>query len=716
MSFSNVLIMRQPDEGKCHICKRVFCCGKCRQNHQFKAHAIAVREPLGLKATGNGGVGGITEHRHQMESGATTIYVFCPICERRPLMLREEMHGELLAHIETCHLPLRCRKCQRNYTRIDDLREFSKCVDQQQNCTGASCNDLTGDTETSKVTVKRAPNTNSTAISTQTSPGVTPISLINMRWKAKSRITHEEFISDSVSSIRNLSSFSNSSIRRSIGHLGVNPPETVTKGKVIRSTSTPLQVESVFAKPKEPITFNASNGGHVSSIYHEEPSPAPESNTVQQQQPLQQRAWKMGARNKMSAATPLRQVMSKSIQKAFVEHGGMLVHQPPSAVIQRRVRLDLSEHSSCEAAGSSALDLRLSPAMRRTQSESSASEVHSSTSNSSSSDLYKRPFLLSAQKLTTESIIITRMNSNSQESSATVYNSCESVEIIRSTSESADVQVHVPAITPIRVTGAAINKKQIKFETPPKGNGSQELMAHGGEEDDDTDTKDQFFTPDPGTPERPERRHQRQAIVPRQLSGEFSPKKDNNNKAKEQLAVLALVSPPLQRPRVRPPLRECRQRRVFSGVQDVGEPEEPDDEEDEVFRPTNASTRNDKRQEPPNSGRLWSLMTSMMRLPASLRGERDKDKDREKEKYSNADADKENAGSGSLIRRCASIAGSLVRPGARESSSSMEDSQSLKRKRTQTLDNQYCSPLSPSSSSKRYRIRPREPIERMRRH
>ncbi|XP_017064302.1 mitosis initiation protein fs(1)Ya [Drosophila eugracilis] len=693
MSFSNVLIMRQPDEGKCQICKRVFCCGKCRQNHQFKAHAIVVREPLGLKSSSNGG---ITEHRHQMESGATTIYVFCPICERRPLLLREEMHGELLAHIETCHLPLRCRKCQRNYTRIDDLREFSKCVDQQQNCTGTSCNNLTADTDTSKVTVKKA--SNSIAISTQTSPGVTPISLINMRWKAKSRITHEEFISDSVSSIRNLSSFSNSSIRRSIGHLGVNPPETVEKGKVIRSTSTPLQLESVFAKPKEPITFNASNGGHVSSIYHEEPSPALESNSAQQQ-PMQQRTWKMSGRNKMSAATPLRQVMSKSIQKAFVEHGGMLVHQPPSGVIQRRVRLDLSEHSSTEGIGSSsALDLRLSPAMRRTQSESSAIEVSGSSTCSRNPDPYKRPFLLSAQKLTTESIIITRMNSNSQETSSTVYNSCESVEIIRSTSESAEV-CHVPAITPIRITGTGINKKQIKFETPPK---SCRQLTGNAEGDD---TKDQFFTPDPGTPERPDRRH-RQAIVPRQLSGEFSPKKE---KAKEkEMTILALVSPPPQHPRKRPPLRDCRQRRVFSGVQDVGDPEyasgDADEEEDEVFRPTNASTRNDKKQEPPGSGRLWSLMSSMMRLPATLRGEKEKDKD----------SDKENAGSGSLIRRCASIAGSLVRPNVKESS--MEDNQSLKRKRTQTLDNQYCSPLSPSSSSKRYRIRSREPIERMRRH
>ncbi|KAH8342667.1 hypothetical protein KR067_010442, partial [Drosophila pandora] len=690
-------IIKIPFQGKCHICKRVFCCGKCRQKHQFNTHAIAVRESLALPASNSSGesssssstsslsAGGIIEHRLEMEPGVTTIYVFCPICERRPLLLREEMHGELLAHIEACHLPLRCRKCQRNYTRIDDLREFSKCADQQQDCSGSS--DLTCDTEASKITVKKAPAVVvSTTMSTQTSPAVTPISLFNMRWKAKRSITHEEYISDSVSSIRNLSSISNSSIRRSIGQMG----GISDKGKVIRTTSTPLQVESMFAKPKEPITFNASGGGYVSSIYHEEPSPAIETNPhqhqhqhhqQQQQQPLQQRAWKMGARSKMSAVTPLRQVMSKSIQKAFVEHGGMLG--------QRRVRLDLSEsnnYSSSEQVGgagpgaglgagsaaSSALDLRLSPAMRRTQSESSATamQISSNSSQSSQTQQHTRQILLSAQKTTTESIIITR------ESSSTVYNSCESVEIIRSTSQSAEV--HVPHGTPIRVsTGTGINKKQIKFETPgPKDN-----------KENEEESREDFYTPNPGTPpERPERR--RQAIVPRQLSGEFSPKKETEAK-KDRGQVVA-------KPKPRPPLRECRQVKAFSGVQDMAV--EPEDDEDEIFLPTNASTRNEKKQEP-GTGSIWSRMSSMIRLPASLRGEKD--------------ANKENAG-GSLIRRCASIAGSLVRPSRGDSTDKEEDVQSLKRKRTQTLDNQYCSPLSPSSSCKRYRIRPREPIERMR--
>ncbi|XP_022230485.2 mitosis initiation protein fs(1)Ya [Drosophila obscura] len=679
------------DEDKCHICKRVFCCGKCRNKHQFNTHAIAVSEPLAVASAV-----GIVEHKIEMESGRTTIYVFCPICERKPLVLCAEIYAELLAHIETAHLPLRCRKCLRNYTRIDDLREFSKCVDMRQDCSGSS-SDLTSNSETSKVTIKQAlamvPASNApmctSTISTQTSPGVTPISLINMRWKAKSRVTHEEMISDSVSSIRNISSISNGSIRRSIGQL-TSLHETVEKGKVIRSTSTPVQLESMFAKPKEPLTFNASNGGHVSSIYQEEQSPAPDANPIQQQhqqqQLQQQRPWKVGARSKMTAVTPLRQVMSKSIQKAFVEHGAMLV-PPPTGLMQRRVRLDLSDNNNHSAdgaaAGSSALDLRLSPVVRRTQSESSSSEVSSLLHPH---DLYQRQFMLSAQKLTTESIIITRTMPSSMGEShgSTVYNSCESVEIIRSTSESAEL--HVPPITPItRVSGASINKKQIKFETPHK---SQEAASQSGEEE----SKDTFYTPNTGTPERPERRLQ--SIVPRQISGEFSPA---IKKEKSVSFMHRALSPP-ERPRARPPLRECHKLKTFSGVQDLPVGQSPEEDEDEVFLPTNASTRKDKKRDQ-GTGRLWSIMSTMMRLPAKLRGDKN-----DKENKEN------NGSSGSLIKRCASIAGSLVRTSTRDA----DDVQPLKRKRTQTLDNPYCNSMSPSSSSKRYRIRPREPIERMR--
>lgn len=715
--------MRFMDEAKCQICKRIFCCAKCRQKHQFDTHAIAVKQPLTFadsnQATNMDGV---------IEGKSPTIYVFCPICERKPLTLRQGMYAELLSHIESAHLPLRCRKCLRQYTQIDDLLEFSKCADLAQNCSSVSAEqNQTCDTDASKVTVKKA-------MSTQTSPRIakdfndpqyqqqhlnlTPISLFNLRWKAKSRLTQEEFISDSVSSIRNLSSDSVnlSTQRRSIGQV-VAPPDS--KGKIIRSTSTPLQVCNVFAKPKESLTFNATGGGggHMSSIYHsgyvleEQNTPAPisdnNSNVVPQNQ---QRAWKVATgRGKMSAVTPLRQVMSKSIQKAFVEHGvGMLATQGG----QRRIRLDLSENNNPDVG--SALDLRLSPVVRRTQSEAIMEK------GSTSTEPYQ--ILLSAQKLTTESIIITRSNrsgslpasTTNASTTSTVYNSCESVEIITSSTSSSSTtaelsaNIHqansncivsgagcqVPPITPItRIPGAIINKKLIIFETPHK---TEAQTRH----DDESiqEEKEIFYTPNPSssplssnsnspTIEIINNDQRRPKIIPRQLNGQFSPNK-----------MEPLVQRP-QGPRPRPPLRACHNQKTFSCVEDV-------ESDEDVFLPNSASTSNDKKVTSSSAvsqsepGRLWSLMSSVMRLPATLRSERG--------------TDKENTGStsGSLIRRCASIAGSLVR--TMNPHDDADDLQSMKRKRTQTLDNQYSSHMSPASSSKRLRIQPRKPIERMR--
>ncbi|XP_017870391.1 PREDICTED: mitosis initiation protein fs(1)Ya [Drosophila arizonae] len=739
--------MRFSDEVKCHICKRIFCCGKCRQKHQFEAHAIAVTQPIEQhsKMVGLG---------NDIEVKTSTIYVFCPICEQKPLTLRKEMYAELLAHIESVHLPLRCRKCLRHYTKIDDLKEFSKCVDLGQNCSAAStAQNATYDTEASKVTVKKATVAANT-ISTQTSPHIakemdethqhlnlTPISLFNIRWKAKGRLTQEEFISDSVSSIRNLSSESvnlSGQQRRSIGQVCAQPDSVhcndKIKGKVIRSTSTPLQVYTMFAKPKEPLTFNASSvgGGQVSSIYHsgyalDEPNSAPDSSHLVP--PQHQRTWKVGGRGKMSAVTPLRQVMSKSIQKAFVEHGavGML----PGQSEQRRMRLDLNEVNRSPNAALP-LDLRLSPVVRRTQSDDSSGNRNSnsncnsnsnSNSNSSSSGSDKNhgqeskspesyQILLSAQKLTRESIIITRTqhagNSVSliaaaagTSTTSTVYNSCESVEIITSSTSTAelstnlrpaqvDCPVVVPPITPITsVPGAIINKKLIKFETPLKPNMQTTQLANST-----PDEKEIFYTPNPSHsplaaiagspsagPSNSERR--RQQIVPRQLSGQFMAE----TKRAER--------PRPQGPRARPPLRVCHHQKSFSCVQDIGS-----DDEDEIFLPNSASTQNDKKRQ----GRLWSLVSSVMRLPQTLRTDPN----------SNA-GDKENipstSNSGSLIRRCASIAGSLVRT---IHSHDDADLQSLKRKRTQTLDNASCTQMSPSNSSKRLRIQARKPIERMR--
>lgn len=658
----------------------------------------------------------------------TNIYVFCPICEQKPLALREGLYAELLEHIESVHLPLRCRKCLRHYTKIDDLREFTKCVDLGHNCSAASAeHNHTCDTDASKVTVKKVA---ATTISTQTSPSIakdtnavqslqehhqhqhqhlTPISLFNLRWKAKSRVTQEEFISDSVSSIRNLSTDSVNMSGQQRLSIGAVATVGMEKGKVIRSTSTPLQIYTVFAKPKDTLTFNA---GHVSSICHsgyvldEQHTPVLDNNSnvlqlpqPQQQAQQQQRAWKVTGRGRMSAVTPLRQVMSKSIQKAFVEHGGKLALQ--------------GETGQSPDPGS-ALDLRLSPAVRRTQSIDGKERGEEHITEQ------RRMVLLSAQKHTTESIIITRAASSNASTTSTVYNSCESVEIITSSTSSASATAElsaniqkgivagalvIPPITPItRIPGAVINKKLIKFETPVKNETQVTNISDEALQED----REVFYTPiqdecSSSTNAKQSSADQHRAqIVPRQLTGEFSPEK----KRALPPVTLAVPRPRPQGPRARPPLRTCQNLKSFSGVQDV------ESDEEEVFLPNGASTQNDKKTE---SGRLWSIMSSVMRLPSALRGSDRNASSLDKE---NTIGPNDSSGSTSLIRRCASIAGSLVR--TKHVHDDFADGQPMKRKRTQTLDSQYSHssthhPMSPpSSSSKRLRIQPRKPIDRMR--
>ncbi|XP_065363912.1 mitosis initiation protein fs(1)Ya [Calliphora vicina] len=752
--------MRIPDDVICKVCQGVFCCAECRHKHEIKNHAIVVRKPIIIQ-TANGDHEE-SENVNDTETAFETIYLFCPICEKRPLPLQPELNNEMLLHIELNHLPLRCRKCYKIYNKINDLKEFSKCIHPSAVCHSQetlALNQSCNTDEASKLTVTKAPMPH--CMTSQNSPmrrhdfnesHMTPISIINMRWKAKSKLTHEEFISDSVSSIKNISSISNSSIRRSMG------VTSAVKGKVIRCSSTPVHLEMVFAKPKEQ-TFNATGGGHMSSIQYNsscesDNSPAFPQPSSQALEPVNRYMKVAGSRPRISAVTPLRQVMSKSIQKAFAEHG-----LPASTAVrgsnafQRKKMFDNTsspEVNDEQSPQHPALDLRLSPAVRRSQSESveSLQQQIICTQQKQRNDLpnLRRKILLSAQKHTTESIVITRTehlasvsSSNSASSSngsinsvkpyasstnssyqsagsnstgGSVFKSCSSVEIITATTEqiqqlqsydSGNVRhTAMPPLTPItRIPGAIIHKKLIKFETPK--------IESCDSRDSQNSPNDVFFTPN-ATPTHKNHENdlaeikQRKDLVKQNLSGRFSPLR-------------------------RPSIKECAHSTAFSRIENIttdfdDDVDVIDDENDEVFLPEEPdkslqkSSDVKKTIEPQQSSGLWSLMTSVMRLP-SRKGSNPKESPKN-DSYVLVDAN-----SNSIIKRCASIAGSLVRSKPLVDENELS---SLKRKRTYTTDNQstsaYLSQLnnseatSPTSdlntSSKRFRIHARRPIDRMR--
>lgn len=252
----------------CKVCQAVFCCAECCHNHEIKTHAIVVRKPVIIPAENRNEC---TQSSYRAKAAFETSYLLCSICEKKPLLLQPELHSEMLLHIELHHLPLRCQKCLKVFNKISDLKELSKCVNPNIVCNGIellSSNQFCYTNEASKLTVAKAAIPY--CITSQNSPSIrdasnesniTPISLINMRWKAKSKLTHEEFISDSVSSIKNISSISNSSISRN------TETSSGGNGKVIRCSSTPVHLEMVFARPKEQ-TLNATGSRLMSSIQY----------------------------------------------------------------------------------------------------------------------------------------------------------------------------------------------------------------------------------------------------------------------------------------------------------------------------------------------------------------------------------------------------------------------------------------------------------------
>lgn len=326
------------------------------------------------------------------------------------------------------------------------------------------------------------------------------MSLINLRWSVKSKLTHEEFVCDSVSSLRNISSISNSSLRRSLDAI-IKP-----KSQLVRTTSTPVHAELLCTKQTEP-TFNAS-GCQVSSIYHSggetnnhssaiavgavaTSNPATLSPSKQQLENINR--YLKVPRSKMSAATPLRQVMSKSIQKAFAEHGGLPSARNCGANLAplRKNMFDSHATNSNSCSPGTPLDLRMSPVVRRTHNEIQMNQLKANSApterkSSISQNLHHEVFRSSQKLTTTESIVITRTKhlaglesaSNSlssasgsiafktadklttsasstrdnysgvlSSSGSSMYKSCESIEIITATTAVSEMQQGYYAVT-----------------------------------------------------------------------------------------------------------------------------------------------------------------------------------------------------------------------------------------------------------------------------
>lgn len=407
----------------------------------------------------------------------------CYLCNGQKLPLHD-ISPEILKHIAEIHLPLKCNKCSRIFESVSDLCDIGKC-----------CAPVERPPE-SVSKLSEIPEENmGESLPMQVGQEednvdkiLTPLSKINMRWRRKSK----EF--------------------------GKIDPESMDpNGILVRQTSTPMQMPNSGANFTDSSSYSStsiqiSSINCMSSCSSESDEFSPPLAAVSKPKPIPitspQRGTVSRSRPKLPVqATPLRQVMSKSIQRAIAEHGHY--RASPYAIQQRKMSFNSTNSSTeqtmsfmklPEGGGDSPLDLRLSPAIRRDKDDPKDKQMESYHYNSgdlinfdSNIENYVENNCMGSNHIEYERIeLIIRRSDIKSESAMTSFKSIFS-EASRSGS--------VPEIqfTP-KMVGHNFIKKTISFETPEMENTPGFVLPSGkiDEEDDDGDDSfndDVFYTP-----------------------------------------------------------------------------------------------------------------------------------------------------------------------------------------------------------------------------
>lgn len=455
---------------KCSFCTKIFCCSKCRLKHEENVHFEEIAE---CKA----------EERLQN---------LCYLCnsEKLPFGINFDfMASDMVQHIVEVHLPLKCDRCSRVFGNAEDLKNVLKCCPPMINDNVA--NNVTVDIESTEAKPLIDANPKSDNFSNhpenldESCKDLTPLGQINMKWRRKSK----EF-------------------GKSDGMID----DLAAKEDKQRQTSTPMQGNLLTTNHfTDSASYNASSI-HISSINctsssseSDACSPPIAASKPEFAHPISpQRHQKFNkSRAKLPVqATPLRQVMTKSIQRAISQHGHY--RQSPFALQQRKMSFNSSNSSNettsrslmkfpCEV--EAPLDLRLSPAIRRFRkvTTTKVEEIsHSAVDNDGEPDLINFQTHIEFEQI---EVIIKRGEIKNDTSTMTSYKSC--------ISDSSCTGRSMPDnhFTP-KIVGNNMLKKTISFETPKTIEKTPSFLLKATEEENEEEDDDDVFHTPRSTPVR----------------------------------------------------------------------------------------------------------------------------------------------------------------------------------------------------------------------
>lgn len=404
----------------------------------------------------------------------------CYLCNAQKLPFGPEfdfLTDEVIQHVIAMHLPLKCKKCSRCYETAADFGNVDKCCPPLVLPESDQCSDL--DSEGFKtppgglMVTPPLQNKSDSELESEDRDNLTPLTKINLKWRQKS-------------------SKSEGAVERH------------------RSTSTPMHAKLSTTKSftdsysHSSIQISSINCASTSSESSDANSPPAESQSKSPSAlklPTPSRS-----RPKSQVQTPLRQVLSKSIQKAIKEQG----HYQDSPLQQRKMSFNSTSSSggqSIESYSEIPLDLRLSPSLRRFEAQ--GTEVQSmvvasivkqcSLQNENHRDQSglideSEPDLIDFRShIEFEQIeVIIRRSEIKSESAMTNYRTC-----VNDSGRSVVMPITLDLCHTPKIAGHNFLKKTISFEPPNTVEKTPAFLmtaaSNGNYSEDEAD--DVFYTP-----------------------------------------------------------------------------------------------------------------------------------------------------------------------------------------------------------------------------
>lgn len=428
--------MKFRPENKCSFCAKLFCCLQCRVRHEIKVHFTLFAE-----------------------------FISCDLCSgAKGIILQQENKNEFIDHLFIKHLPLQCRNCSVIFNNKIDLATLHTCMPSNK-AENEKMNSKMGlGEEKIKPILEENEQENEHEKDAEFSGNIKQTDEFAVVESGKQKTkSFDGSVAENGALIPTGLSINNSD---NSDH--THPSGTPMTTNLVRQTSTPMTkvLHEVKRRSYESMSASSIQMSSIDNCSSEHdispPVPSATSNLHTFKQP---------SRRMPVGVTPYRQIMSKSIQRAFnvqgLSRGRYVDSTPPldlrtSPVIRRTITMEGRPRAMSLRANANMIDLRTTPVIRRSRqlegiNIAAAIDAHIDQINGTLNEYeHNRPANQNIQNALQESLQKSALSRS--KSTNTFFETCRSFE---SSVTSSNPIAETPKTTGIAKRTASITHRKI---------------------------------------------------------------------------------------------------------------------------------------------------------------------------------------------------------------------------------------------------------------